>query len=473
MPVAQTVGLDSPRVKQLSDGNPNGTVMGVSAADPLGFFGQAAPVAQPAGNQQAAITRGQACGMVGTFSSTQSPSSVAANTTAEQAFTIQSGTGGAFLLASGDVVYINKPTSQAGLGVGNVRFSAANSLGITFSNLTGSAITPTGSELYSGVILRGFNSVTASLSPASVAANTTVEQVFTGITGIRAGELIQVSKPTAQAGLDIVGVRAAGNNSVGITFLNATGSAITPTASQTYTFMSLGGLDAVNNDMMAQINIGTALAAGVATVTTSEIANLTVTGLATTDSVMGVSKDTAQAGLGIAGYRVASANNLAITWVNPTAGTLTPTASHVYQVAFRRPNPAAPLVVFTQALTPVSVAANTSAEQTFTITSPNGLVASSPVWVNKPSAQVGLGISGVRVSASNTLAINYVNATGSAITPTAGESYTIGNFQVPYNSADGLTMLQTASGVMQQAAILANGIRTALTTAQLNLIAGA
>jgi hypothetical protein len=476
MGIATTTISASNTARQLSDGNDQGTTLGIAGTtaqglpDKVGLFGAA--VAQPAGNAQAAVVRGQACGMIGTFSSTQSPSSILTITTTESAMTVQSGTGGQFVLATGDVVYINKPTSQAGIGVGNTRVSAANSIGITFSNPTAATLTPTASELYSGVILRGFNSVTAVLTPAPVVLNTTAEQIFT-VTGVRVGDLLQVSKPTAQAGLDIAGIRVAGNNSVGITFLNVTAATITPTAAQTYTFMCLGALDAVNNEMMAQINIVSVLAAGVATVTTSEIAALTITGLAVTDSVIGVSKDTQQAGLGICGYRVSTTNSLAIAWVNPTAGTLTPTASHVYQVAFRRPAPVAPLVVFTQALTPVSVAANTTAEQTFTITAPNALVALSPVWVNKPAAQIGLGIQGVRVSAANTLAINYVNATAAAITPTAGELYTIGNFQVPFNSADGVIVLQTAAGVMQQAVILGNAVRAAIGPVGLNAIAGA
>lgn len=447
----------SSSVRQLSDGNSAGTVLGTGATDKVSFF-NATPVVQPAGNAQAAITRGQACGRIATFSSSQSaPTTIATITTTEQAFTLQSGTGGAFLLAANDMVYLNKPTSQAGLGVGNTRFSAANSLGITFSNFSGATLTPTTSELYSGVILRGFNQLTPVLTPVSVAANTIAEQQFS-VTGIRAGELVQVIKPTAQAGLDIMGCRAVSNNVLGITFGNVTAAALTPTAAQTYQVMCLGGLDAVNNEMEAQINIASALAAGVATVTTSEIAGLTITGLATTDSVKGVSKDTQQAGLGIAGYRVSAANTLAIAWVNPTAATLTPTASHVYQVSFARPAPVAPLLLYSPALTPVSVAANTTAEQTFTVT---GLIASTPVWVNKPSAQSGLGIVGVRVSAANTLAINYGNSTGSAITP-AAETYIVGNFQVPYNSADGVAMLQTASGVSQQQSLLSNAHRTAL-----------
>lgn len=442
----------------------DGKVFGKSASDPIAFYG-ATPVVQATGSQYRAIIRGQAAGVVATFSSTQSPSSVAINTTAEQAFTVQSGTGGSFLLSSGDLVFINKPTTQAGLGVGNVRFSASNSLGITFANVTGSIITPTASQLYSGVIIRGFNSFTATLSPASVAANTTAEQIFTltptTAAAIRPDNLVQVSKPTAQAGLDIVGVRAVAANQVGITFLNASAAAVTPTASESYTFMSLAGIDAASNYMVAQVNIGTALAAGVATITVAAIAGITITGLAVTDSVIGVSKDTVQAGLGIAGYRVSSANTLGIDWVNPTVATLTPTASHVYQVAFMRPNPAAPLLLYRQALTPSSVAANTTVEQTFTVT---GLVANSPVWVNKPSAQPGLGIAGCRVTATDTLGITFMNATSAVITPTAAETYIIGNFQVPYNSADGAVMLQAASGVTTQTATLANSMRSALSS---------
>lgn len=75
--------------------------------------------------------------------------------------------------------------------------------------------------------------------------------------------------------------------------------------------------------------------------------------------------------------------------------------------------------ILSVALTPASVGANTTAEQTFTVT---GLNAGDVVTVNKPSAQAGLGIVNARVSSSNTLAITYVNATASPIVPTA-ETY--------------------------------------------------
>jgi hypothetical protein len=54
---------------------------------------------QPAGNAQAAITRGSQAGVIATYASQQSPAAVAQGTSAEQTLTIQTGTGGTMLLA--------------------------------------------------------------------------------------------------------------------------------------------------------------------------------------------------------------------------------------------------------------------------------------------------------------------------------------------------------------------------------------
>jgi hypothetical protein len=80
--------------------------------------------------------------LAGIYGLTISPASVAANTTAEQAFTL---TG----VLVGDVVSVTKPTLQAGLGIVNSRVSAANTIAITYANTTASPIVPTASELYS------------------------------------------------------------------------------------------------------------------------------------------------------------------------------------------------------------------------------------------------------------------------------------------------------------------------------------
>ena len=75
------------------------------------------------------------------YAATLSPASVGATTCAEQLFTV---TG----VKVGDMVSVNKPTSQAGLAIGGCRASAANQIGITFINPTAGAIVPTAAEVY-------------------------------------------------------------------------------------------------------------------------------------------------------------------------------------------------------------------------------------------------------------------------------------------------------------------------------------
>ena len=81
------------------------------------------------------------------ISVTLTPAAIVLNTTAEQTFTVNG-------LLAGDVVCVNKPTAQAGLGIVGSRVSAANTLGITFSNNTGSSITPTAAQVYKVLVSR-------------------------------------------------------------------------------------------------------------------------------------------------------------------------------------------------------------------------------------------------------------------------------------------------------------------------------
>lgn len=82
--------------------------------------------------------------------------------------------------------------------------------------------------------LQYLNLLGVTLSPALVAANTTAEQTFT-VAGLQATDaVVTVQKPTAQAGLGIVGARVSAANTLAITFSNNTGAGITPTASQLY-----------------------------------------------------------------------------------------------------------------------------------------------------------------------------------------------------------------------------------------------
>lgn len=75
--------------------------------------------------------------------------------------------------------------------------------------------------------------ISVTLSPAAVSANTSAEQTFT-VNGLLAGDHVVVNKPSAQAGLGIVGFRVSADNTLAITFGNFTASPITPTASEVY-----------------------------------------------------------------------------------------------------------------------------------------------------------------------------------------------------------------------------------------------
>lgn len=79
------------------------------------------------------------------------------------------------------------------------------------------------------------------------------------------------------------------------------------------------------------------------------------------------------------------------------------------------------LKFFTSAINPASVAANTTAEQTFTVA---GLTTDMAIVVNKPTLTAGLGICGARVSAADTLAITFNNPTAGALDP-GSETYNI------------------------------------------------
>lgn len=70
------------------------------------------------------------------------------------------------------------------------------------------------------------------ITPAAVAANTTAEQSF-AMAGLLTTDYVSVSKPSAQAGLGIAGVRVSSAGNLGITYINATSAAITP-AAETY-----------------------------------------------------------------------------------------------------------------------------------------------------------------------------------------------------------------------------------------------
>ena len=330
---------------QIGPNDPAGQVLPGSASTPLAFFG-GTPIPQ--------ILQGTLAGRNGIlkiYTTSQSPSAVTANTTAEFSMTV---TG---VAATDMVVAVNKPTTQAGLAVGTARVSATNTVLVEFGNLTGSTITPTTTESYVVVTASSalqFPAVT--LTPAAVVANTTVEQSFT-VAGVQTGMWVAVTKPTTQAGLLVCGARVLAPDTVGVTFMNVTASTITPTAGESYLFFGCQGLR-----------------------------------------------------------------------LQPVSQTIT------------------------VSLTPTAVAANTTAEQTFTVAN---LPSTASVGVSElPTAMAGMAIVGVRVSAANTLAINFANATAASMTPPAG-TYTFEVFPAPIAAAGSSITFNAAMG-MEAPQVLAN-----------------
>jgi len=76
---------------------------------------------------------------------------------------------------------------------------------------------------------------------------------------------------------------------------------------------------------------------------------------------------------------------------------------------------------YSAVVTPTSVSANSTSEQTITVL---GLIAGSIVHVVKPTHTSGIGIVNTRVSVNDTLAITYMNCTAGSLTP-ASETYLV------------------------------------------------
>ena len=70
---------------------------------------------------------------------------------------------------------------------------------------------------------------------------------------------------------------------------------------------------------------------------------------------------------------------------------------------------------------PAAVATITTAEQTFTMT---GVKVGDMVYTSKPSNTTGVGIVNARVSATDTIAITFVNPTAGSVNP-ASESWSL------------------------------------------------
>ena len=381
-----------------------------------------------------------------TFSQTLTPAAVPSNTTSEQIFTV-TGSGAlaanAVVNTAGQVTAVNLATGNTG---GTGYYIPPKVTIICPLNMGNGAIAIP--ILNSSGAIIGFQVIAGGQNYSNVTANLPTVTISGGGNGLALGRMVFATKPTAQAGLGIGGVRIVANGQIGITYVNSSGAAITPT-SEAYLFFVCDEMPSIGLGAVYGVNVPSAT---VSTVTYSTVAKqITVTGLAANDVCVSVVKPSVTAGLFPAGGYVSAANTLQIVMANVTASTITPAGAEQYVVTVLKQVPSIPMQLYQQTLTPVSIAANTTAEQTFTVT---GLPASSVVVVNKPSQQTGLAIVSARVSALNTLALSFANMTAAAIVPTA-ESYTIANFTAPGPGAEGYISLPVSS-VLNQLVDLAN-----------------
>ena len=77
--------------------------------------------------------------------------------------------------------------------------------------------------------------VSITLDPAALGTATSAEETFT-VNGVKVGDLVFINKPSATAGVGIVGARVSAENTIGITFMNATAATVNP-ASETYSLI--------------------------------------------------------------------------------------------------------------------------------------------------------------------------------------------------------------------------------------------
>lgn len=426
--------------KQVSDDNSQGTVLGQAggpSGDLISFYGAPA-ILQPVLGFGAEQLNQQDNGTLTKYQVTLTTGSVGATTTLETTSTV---TG----IAVGDVIAINKPAAQAGIGVAGYRVSAANTIGVNYTNISSGAITPTATDAYDVIGISSNYTTTATLTPAAVPATPAGSEQLFSVPGAVVGSFPIVNKPTNQAGLGITNIRVTAADQVGITFLNNSSGAITPTAAESYSFAFLPTLVPSDRSLVYKFTPATTAVGASTTVDVSTA----VVGLLADDIIAGVSKPTAQAGLGITGYRVSSAGNIAVQMYEGSSAITT--TAEAYSATVMRKQSKSPFVVTSAALTPVSVAAGTTAEQTFTV---NVLTVSTSVLVSKPSWTPGLHVVGARVSAASTLAITYQNSGTAAVIPPA-ETYTIA--AVPLQGPGAVT---TAGSTTNSIAVGFNGANT-------------
>ena len=420
-------------VKFVTDGNPDGTMIGGKTTDLIGFYGND-PVPQRSNAAQGNI-QGVPMSYLVAFQSTVTPSSVTT-----PYYTAESNISVTGMLSTDFVIAVNKPTTQAGLSLAGWRAGAANgSFNLNFGNATAAQLTPTAGELYSIIVSRGAPIIQQSLTPAAVAPSTAVEQIFNLMGSNAAGTAI-INSAGQVIGVNIT--NAGSNYWTPPTVVFGGGSINNPLSEGIATGGADGRLDAATG-----LSPRGQACSGVAVVnTTGNIIGVKITnpgyGYQVAPSVSFIggnwltpgmaivgSKPTAQAGLGVGNWRVAGNGQVGITFTNYTANTITPTAAETYSFAasYELASASNYMTYGAAIITPgAAITGPTTSEVAITVM---GIVNNSDwvVGISKPTMQTGLWLGGARVAVTtpNAVYATFGVATTAGITPTGGEIYTI------------------------------------------------
>jgi len=291
---------------------------------------------------------------------------------------------------------------------------------------------------------------------------------FSGGNTFSPGMIAHVNRTSTISGLGVSNCRVVGPYQIGITFLNATASTITPTANEQYRFLVTNEFSAAKNILQYVWQAGTPLmvpATGVACQTASEYP-VTIPGILVNDLPVGFASHMGAAvvtSLGIVGTRVAAASLLEVQ-VGTFGTGATIGALENFNVALWRQQPQPPTQLYYPYLNfTTAITAAGTFEVTQTVT---GLGANTAVVVNKPSVTNGVVLLSSRVSAANTLAMTWQNYTSSAVC-LPSEFYTVESFTNMIPSAGVNVWAYTIQGVnpsMNQLVDMANEMRDAATT---------
>lgn len=266
-------------------------------------------------------------------------------------------------------------------------------------------------------LLISMNVSTVVPSSGTISASTISPMAVTfASTNLVTTDYLIVNKITAQAGMGIIGARVSTVSTVLIDYINATTANVTATAGELYLVANLRGL-------ASTVTLSPPAVPGNGGMLDT---SFTVTGVAP-GQLVHITKPTEQQALGIVGMRVVSNNTIGVTFLNLTnVSVTTPTVSEVYSYVNLSQVNAVNNMLTAQVVSPggaATISGNTITTVAITVT---GLAASDLVLgVQKPAAQINLGIMGGRVSAVNVLEVTYQSAGLVSTTPTAGELYTV------------------------------------------------